>query len=109
MLLHELLKYQEIELIVGLELDHTVTRKSFRYFQTQAHFDNPRVEWWFGDAAKSLLLLPKKYWQSFDLVLVDLSETVMSFSETKELDVFGALALLLKPEDILVKNEVYME
>jgi len=109
MLLHEILKYPELEFVVGLELDQTVTRKAFRYFSTRPHFDDPRVEWWFGDATKSLLLLPKDYWQSFDLVLVDLSETVMSFGVTSQLDVFEALALLLKPEGILVKNEIYME
>jgi hypothetical protein len=77
MLLHEALKYPTLELVVGLELDQVVARKSFKYFHTQPHFDDDRVEWWFGDATKSLLLLPKDYWQSFDLVLVDLSETVM--------------------------------
>ena len=86
-----------------------VVRKSFKYFNTQPHFDDDRVEWWFGDATKSLLLLPKEYWGSFDLVLVDLSETVMAMSVTDEMDVFDALALLLKPEGVMVKNEVYLE
>eukprot|EP00934_Nitzschia_sp_Nitz4_P005940 Nitzschia sp. Nitz4//scaffold164_size50480//34280//36571//NITZ4_007006-RA/size50480-exonerate_protein2genome-gene-0.28-mRNA-1//1//CDS//3329538086//5930//frame0 len=109
MLLHDALTYPNLELVVGLELDQMVVRKSFKYFHTQPHFDDPRVEWWFGDATKSLLLLWEEYWQSFDLVLVDLSETVMSFSVTKELDVFDALALLLKPDGIMVKNEQYLE
>jgi spermidine synthase len=109
MLLHEALQYPTIEKVVGLELDQTVTRKCFKYFQTQPHFDDDRVEWWFGDATKSLLLLPKEYWGSFDLVLVDLSETVMALSVTDDLDVFDALALLLKPEGVMVKNEIYME
>jgi spermidine synthase/S-adenosylmethionine/arginine decarboxylase-like enzyme len=109
MLLHEVLKYPTLELVVGLELDQVVTRKSFKYFHTQPHFDDDRVQWWFGDAIKSLLLLPKEYWGSFDLLLVDLSETVMAFSVTEDLDVFDALALLLKPEGIMVKNELYME
>ena len=80
MLLHEALKYPPLELVVGLELDQVVARKTFKYFNTQPNFDDNRVEWWFGNAIKSLLLLPKDYWQSFDLVLVDLSETVMSVS-----------------------------
>jgi S-adenosylmethionine/arginine decarboxylase-like enzyme len=109
MLLHEALKYPNLEKVVGLELDQTVTRKCFKYFKTSPHFDDPRVEWWFGDATKSLLLLPEEYWGSFDLVLVDLSETVVSFSVTKELDVFDAMALLLNPQGVLVKNEHYME
>jgi spermidine synthase/S-adenosylmethionine/arginine decarboxylase-like enzyme len=109
MLLHESLKYPNLEKVVGLELDQTVTRKTFKFFRTQPHFDDDRVEWWFGDATKSLLLLPKEYWGSFDLVLVDLSETVMAFSVTDDLDVFEALALLLKPDGVMVKNELYMD
>lgn len=109
MLLHEALKYPDLELVVGLELDQWVVRKSFQYFHTQPHFDDPRVEWWFGDATKSLLLLPENYWGSFDLVLVDLSETVMSLSVTADLNVFDALALLLRPTGVLVKNELYLE
>ena len=108
MLLHEALKYPDLELVVGLELDQWVVRKSFQYFHTQPHFDDPRVEWWFGDATKSLLLLPTEYWNSFDLVLVDLSETVMSLSVTDDLNVFDALALLLRTTGVLVKNELYM-
>jgi len=109
MMLHEILKYPALEKVIGLELDQTVVRKSFKYFRTQAHFDNDKVEWWFGDATKSLLLLPEDYWGSFDLVIVDLSETVMAFSVTEELDVFDALALLLNPEGVMVKNEHYMD
>lgn len=108
-MLHEILKYPSLEKVIGLELDQTVVRKSFKYFRTQAHFDDDRVEWWFGDATKSLLMLPKDYWGSFDLVIVDLSETVMAYSVTEELDVFDALALLLNPDGVMVKNEHYME
>jgi hypothetical protein len=86
-----------------------VTRKSFKYFHTSPHFEDNRVEWWFGDATKSLLLLPEDYWGSFDLVLVDLSETAMSLSVTEELDVFDALSLLLNPQGVMVKNELYLE
>jgi len=109
MLLHEALKYPNLKKVVGLELDQVVVRKSFIHFQTQPHFDDDRVEWWFGDATKSLLLLPEEYWGSFDLVLVDLSETAMSLSVTKELDVFGALALLLHDDGVMVKNELYVD
>jgi len=106
MLLHEILQYENLELVIGLEIDQKVTRASFKYFGTQPHWDDPRVQWWYGDAAKSLLMLPEDYFGSFDLVLVDLSESVTSHSVTEELDVFDALSLLLKPEGIMVKNEV---
>jgi spermidine synthase len=109
MLLHEILKYPTLEKVVGLELDQAVTRQSFKFFATEPHFDNDRVEWWFGDATRSLSLLPEDYWGSFDLVLVDLSETVLAMSVTEDLEIFDALALFLKPEGIMVKNELYME
>lgn len=107
MLLHEILMYESLEFVVGLELDQKVTRGSFRHFGTQPHFHNDKVQWWFGDASKSLLMLPKEWFGTFDLVLVDLSETVMSFKVTGELDVLEALTLLVKPDGIFVKNEVY--
>jgi len=107
MLLHEILKYPSIESIVGLELDQKVVRTSFKYFGTQPHWDNDKVEWWFGDATKSLLMLPKEYFGSFDMVLVDLSETVMSYKVTTGLDIMETLSLLLTPDGIMLKNELY--
>lgn len=109
MLLHEILKYPSLELVVGLELDQKVTRGAYKHFGTQPHYDQIKVQWWYGDASKSLLMLPKDYFGSFDMVLVDLSETVMSFKVTKELDVLEALNLLVKPDGIFVKNEVYFD
>jgi spermidine synthase len=93
MLLHEALKYPSLELVVGLELDQSVTRGSFKYFGTQPHWDNEKVEWWFGDATKSLLMIPKEYFGSFDIVLVDLSETVMAMTVTGDLDIKQALSV----------------
>ena len=105
MLLHEVLKYPSLELVLGLELDQKVTRNSFEHFKTQPHFDDERVQWWFGDGAKSLTLLPREYFGTFDLVLLDLSETVMSMTVTEGLDVFGAMKLLLSDTGIMVKND----
>lgn len=107
MLLHEALKYPNVEMVIGLELDQKVVRESLKHFHTQPHFEDPRVQWWFGDAAKSLALVPQEWFGTFDLVMVDLSETAMSISVTDDLDIFGALALLMKPEGIFVKNELY--
>jgi len=109
MILHETLKYPSLEKVVGLELDQTVPRKCFKHFGSQPHWDNDKVEWWFGDATKSLLMLPKDYFGSFDLVIVDLSETVMSFSVTDKLDIMEALSLLVKEDGIFVKNEKYFD
>jgi spermidine synthase len=106
MFLHEILEYPDLELAVGLELDQKVTRGSFEYFGVQPHWDNEKVQWWFGDASKSLLMLPEDYFGSFDMVLVDLSDTVLSLSVTKEMDIIGALSLLLKPSGIFAMNEL---
>uniref|UniRef100_A0A7S4MLG1 SET domain-containing protein n=1 Tax=Odontella aurita TaxID=265563 RepID=A0A7S4MLG1_9STRA len=106
MLLAEAMKYHDtVELVVGLELEQDMPRKTFKYMHTQPLFHDRRVEWWFGDAVKSLRLLPRDYFGSFDLVLVDLSETVASFSVSSHLDMMEALALLLKPTGVMVKNE----
>lgn len=107
MLLHETLKYPNVELVLGLELDQKVVRESLKHFHIQPHFDDPRVQWWFGDASKSLALIPREWFGTFDLVMVDLSETAMSISVTDDLDIFGALSLLMKPDGIFVKNELY--
>jgi hypothetical protein len=109
MLLHEIMKYPDLELVVGLELDQTVTRKSFKHFKTDPYFDDPRVDWWFGDVAKSVLVLPESYWGSFDLVLIDLSEHVLNEDVTKDLDVFSVLSKLMKPDTgVMVKNELFL-
>jgi spermidine synthase len=109
MLLHEILKYPSLELVVGLEIDQQVTRTSSKYFQTQPHYDDERVQWWYGDATKTLPLLPREYWGSFDLVLVDLSETVVSLTVTGQHDILDVISMLLKPEGILLENELYIE
>jgi spermidine synthase len=106
MFLHEILKYPSLELAVGLELDQKVARGAFKWFGAQPHWDNEKVQWWFGDASKSLLMLPEDYYGSFDVVLVDLSDTVLSLSVTKEMDIIGALSLLLKPNGVFAMNEL---
>ena len=106
MVLHEMLKYPNIELIVGLELDQTVVRESMKQFRTSPHFEDERVQWWFGDATVSLLMLPKEYFGSFDLVMVDLSDTVLAFSVVENLGIMETFALLLKPDGIMIKNDL---
>lgn len=107
MLLHDILQYPRLEKVIGLEIDQLVTRSAFKHFGVQPHFDNDKVEWWFGDASKSMLMLPTELYGTFDMVLVDLSETAVALSVTKELDVLEALSLLIKPEGILLKNEYH--
>ena len=106
MLLHEILKYPSLELVVGLELDQKMPRNAFKHFGVQTHFDDERVQWWFGDASKTMLMLPKEYFGSFDFIVVDLSDTVMALSVTKDLNIIGALSLLLKPDGIFDNERI---
>ena len=107
-LLNEIVKYPNLELVVGLELDQHVTRMAFKHFGARPHYDDERVQWWYGDASKTLLMLPKDYFGSFDMVLVDLSDTIFALSVSGELDVIGALSLLLRPGGVFAMNEVYV-
>ena len=88
-LLHTGLKYELLKLVVGLNFDPKENVKGM--FQTLGP------------------ILHKDCFGTFDLVLVDLSETVMSFQVIMDqLDVLKALTLLVKPDGmIFVKSEVY--
>jgi S-adenosylmethionine/arginine decarboxylase-like enzyme len=106
MIVHEILKYTSLELVVGLELDQEVVRSSFLNFGTQPHFDVPELQWWFGDASKSLLMLPEEYYGSFDLVLVDLQNDVVEILKvTEELGFMDAAMLLVKEDGVIARNE----
>ncbi len=107
MVLHEVLKYDDqLELVVGLELDQHVVRSTYTRLGTQPHFHNEKVEWWFGDAAEALNVLPTEYYGSFDLVVVDiLSEVAEALQVTKNVTIMEAAMMLMKPDGIIVKNE----
>lgn len=107
MVLHEVLKYDDqLELVVGLELDQHVVRNTFSRIGTQPHFHNDKVEWWFGDAAEALNVLPTEYYGTFDLVVVDiLSEVAESLQVTDHVTIMEAAMMLMKPNGIIVKNE----
>ena len=106
MTVHEILKYPSLEFVLGLELDQGVVRSSFRNSSSQPHFEDARLQWWFGDAAKSLLMLPQVYYQSFDLVLMDLANDVIDFLMVMEdLGITNAAMLLMKPDGVIVRDE----
>ena len=50
-------------------------------------------------------MLSRDFFGTFGLVLLDLSETVMSMTVTRGLDVFGAMQQLLAPGRVLAKND----
>ena len=49
-----LLKYFMIADAIDFQIDQKMARNSFKYFGSQPHWDNDRVQWWYGNAAKSL-------------------------------------------------------
>eukprot|EP00980_Cylindrotheca_fusiformis_P000518 scaffold129_cov79-Cylindrotheca_fusiformis.AAC.2 len=109
-LLNEIVKYHpSLELVVGLELDQHVARLAFKHFGAPTHYHNEKVQWWYGDASKTLFMLPTDYFGSFDLVLVDLSDTIFALTVSNELDVVGALSLLLRPGGIFAMNELFFK
>ena len=107
MVLHEVLKYDDqLELVVGLELDQHVVRTTYSRIGTQPHFDNEKVEWWFGDAAEALNVIPTEYYGTFDLVVVDiLTEVAEALQVNDELTIMEAAMMLMNPNGIIVKNE----
>ncbi len=107
MILHEILKYPNLELVVGMELDQQVIRSAYKNLGTLPYFDDHRVHWWFGDATKSLLALPESYFGSFDLVLVDLQTFVAdALKVTDKLTIMETAILLMKQDGgVIAKNE----
>ncbi|KAL7578470.1 hypothetical protein ACA910_011539 [Epithemia clementina (nom. ined.)] len=125
-LLHEILKYNSttLELVVGMELDQVVVRTSFEHYGIPPHFDDPKVQWWFGDASKSLALLdPDEYFGTFDLVIIDLLSYVFESlrvrvvhdkkeeeEEEEEYTLIDFLMKLLRPNHgILIRQEDFVE
>jgi len=107
MILHEILKYPSLELVVGMELDQQVVRSSFKNMGTEAHFDDERVQWWFGDAVKTLQMLPQELYGTFDLVLIDLQTDVSEMLKVADgVSIVDAAVLLMNPDrGILARNE----
>ena len=109
MVLHEILKYSSVEFVLGIELDQEVTRKSFEHFHTQPHFDDQRVHWIFGDATKTLKVLPKEYYQSFDLVIADVTDDVMELPVSGTINLLNVASLLTKKDGIFIVNDHMMD
>mmetsp|Transcript_37191 Transcript_37191/g.81434 ORF Transcript_37191/g.81434 Transcript_37191/m.81434 type:complete len:1243 (-) Transcript_37191:215-3943(-) len=100
MVLHEVLKYDSLKLAVVLELDQTVARSAFEQFGAHPGWNDERVEWYFGDAAKSIPMLPRDYYGTFDLVLIDLQTDIIEM-----LGIMSTASTLAKPSGIIVRNE----
>jgi hypothetical protein len=94
-----------------MELDQQVSRSSMKYFGTTPSYHDDRVEWWYGDGALSLHLIPEDYFESFDLVLIDiLTEAVIEIEVTAGLNLAESAVLLMKPDvGVMIMNEDYVD
>lgn len=91
--------------MVQLELDPDVTRLCEQEFQVDPHYQDKRVDWIFGDAAVTVKRLLAAGTE-FDLVVVDISETVVS-QTVEGVSFFEEITELVAPRGILIKNEDY--
>ena len=109
-ILHEILKYPNLEFVYGMELDQQVVRHSFRNYGVQPHFDHPKVRWSFGDAGKTMFMLPEEYYGTFDLVLIDLqtyvADTVMVMPGVSLMDMGMRM---LKHDGVLAQNQDFAQ
>ncbi|KAL7565550.1 hypothetical protein ACA910_003825 [Epithemia clementina (nom. ined.)] len=109
-MLHEILKYPSLELVIGMELDQAVVRSSFRHYGLQPHFDHDKVHWWFGDASKSLTLLPpEEYFGTFDLVVIDLLSFIFDTLFVGDELLVDYMMKFVKPNGVLVRQEDFLE
>jgi len=110
MVLDEVLKYPNLELVVGMELDQQACRSSLKYFGTTPAYHDPRVEWWYGNAAKTLQNIPDDYFASFDLVLVDLlNEVSEAIKVVVGLSLLEVAPLLVRDGGVIARNEDYVD
>ena len=66
---------------------------------------NAQVEWWYGDAIKSILMLPQEYYRSFDLIIVDLETAVIDVLHgAAGLNIVDAALLFLAPNGVIARN-----
>ena len=109
MILHEILKYPNLELVLGMELDPQVLRSSFRNTGIQPKFEHPAVHWAFGDATKSLLMIPKSWYGTFDLVVVDLQNFVFdTILVTPEMTIMDFVAQMVSPNGVIARNDDFV-
>ena len=93
-----------------MELDQAVVRGTFRHYGVQPFFDDERVQWWFGDASKSLAALPPKdYFASFDLVLIDLYSYTFDNLKVKGEPLVDYMMKFVQPGGVIVRQEDFLK
>ena len=100
LLIHEVMKYKSLELAVILELDQLVVRSAYQHLGAHPHWNDDRVKYYFGDAAKSLPMLPREYYGTFDIVFIDLQTWIIEMLGVMEIS-----SKLIKPGGFIMRNE----
>ena len=100
LLIHEVLKYESLELAVILELDQLVVRSAYQHLGAHPHWNDDRVKYYFGDAAKSLPMLPREYYGTFDIVFIDLQTWIIEMLGLMEIS-----SKLINPNGFIMRNE----
>ena len=99
-MIHEVLKYESLELAVILELDQLVVRSAYQHLGAHPHWNDDRVKYYFGDAAKSLPMLPREYYGTFDIVFIDLQTWIIEM-----LGLMDISAKLINSDGFIMRNE----
>ncbi len=101
-LLREVLRHENLEKIVQVEIDKTVIELSKKYFPTlsQGAFDNPRAKLVIQDAAQFVKTTDEK----FDVILIDSNDPEGPAQVLFTSEFYGDCKKLLKPQGILVNQ-----
>lgn len=66
------------------------------------------MQWRFGDGSKSFLALPKDYFGSFDLVIVDLLSFIAApHNVTDNITLMDAAGLLMKQDGGIIAKKIF--
>jgi spermidine synthase len=95
----ELLKHPSIEQVVVAELDQAVVDMAKKYFESVHHgvFDNPKLQLRIGDGLAYL----RETAQSFDLIVLDLTDPIGVAAELYTPAMFAACKRALRPGGVV--------
>jgi len=98
MLLHELLKYPSLKKVVGIAEDQDRVRQAMKIVYAAPHFDDDRVDWWFGNPTDILGFLSETEAESFDMVIA-----------LEPVEDISSLQRLVAPNGILLLDGLHMK
>ncbi len=103
-ILREVLKHNEVTRVVMVEIDRMVIELSKQYLGIHGDYDDPRVELICADAADYLRQAAEKG-DSFDLIVLDLTEPVGPSSSVFTEAFCQDLANCLRPDGVVLDSD----